>query len=98
MWRGHCTLKTIGKTLEEKGWKVEVEKSSSMTKPRQHTSGVYKTNYPKQFNWTYFKAEKDGVVFERHNDSVGASWVIEDILRHFKFQPNYETGKWESEG
>ncbi len=91
--RGYPSVQAFASALRADGWDVTLERRADVTAGRK-SGRVYITD-PRDFFWTYFRAEKRGVVFERECSSVKLGWVFHDILLHYRYRLNADTGRYE---
>jgi hypothetical protein len=93
--RGYPSVQAFAKALCADGWNVTLERRADMTDGRK-CGRIYITD-PQDFFWTYFRAEKGDVVFQRECSSIKFGWVFHDILRHYGYCINADTNRYELE-
>jgi hypothetical protein len=93
--RGFPSVRAMANALMADGWEVTLERRSDVTAGTK-SGRIYITD-PQDFFWTYFRAQKGGIVFERDCSSLKFSWVCQDIFRHYGYRVNVDTGHYELE-
>lgn len=87
------SVQSIAKALRADGWDVTIERRMDITAGIK--SGRIYLSGPEEFFWTYFRAEKDGHIFERDSSGYRMGWVLEKIFEHYGYVINRETGCYE---
>lgn len=87
------SVQSIAKALRADGWDVTIERRRDITAGIK--SGRIYLRGPEDFFWTYFRAEKDGNVFERDSSGYRMGWVLEKIFEHYGYAINRQTGCYE---